>query len=291
MLKYHISKNDGMARKCTAKTIESCRAEKPEGLNEHYSTLEEAQAAYESSQGKTSLSPLKRPLNLPKVVDMDAQKFNEQEYIDQSLEYLNSLNEEEKKALHGYVQSDYEDINSALYNGKELNPNLQEQIESMDSALAKYSGKTPKTVWRNFGGGKLNKEFHARGYKIGDTVDFDGYSSTAETSSGVMAMLNNLGWYTNETPSDQWQKKEKGFGIKVSEEYGENGDKGRNTLLCIRPKHAAPVSVFRGHAAEQEWLIPRGKKFKVSEIYEDRELTGGHMKSGTYAHVYVLDEI
>lgn len=290
-VKYHISKIDGIAKRCIAKTPESCRAERPEGLDDHYSTKEEASAAYEVSMSNVSSSPLKKPLNLQKVVDVEMQQFDEKKYIETSTEFLNLLSDEEKEALTGYVQSDYQDINEALYNGEELNAKFKKQAELMDSALAKYSGKKPKTVWRNFGGGKLNKEFHERGYKVGDTVDFDGYSSTAETSSGLMAMLNNLSWYVNEVPDDQWEKKEKGFGIKVSEEYGENGDKGRNTVLCIRPKNAAPVSMLRGRAAEQEWLIPRGKKFKVSEIYEDRELTGGYMKSGTYAHVYVLDEI
>lgn len=45
MTKYHISLQDGKVRKCTARSVEFCRADTIN--NEHYSTVEEAQQAYE----------------------------------------------------------------------------------------------------------------------------------------------------------------------------------------------------------------------------------------------------
>lgn len=294
MTNYHISA-DGNVRKCVAKTVESCRAEKAEGVDQHFSTKEEAQSAYEKSMATIypfAQPVLSKPLNLSQTVDMDAQVFDEQKYIENCYEYFDDLDDEDKKALTDYVQDRYGDINDALYGNLEMTPEIEKEIEALDKALAKNSHKAPKTVWRSFGGGNLNKEFHERGYKVGDTVKFDGYTSTSETSSGLSGVLNSLTWYSQETPSDEWEyESEKSFKIKVSDEYGKNGDKGRSTVLCIRPKNAAPVSMLRGRSTEQEWLIPRGKSFRVSEIYENRELEGKNMRSGTYAHVYVLDEI
>ena len=293
MANYHISA-DGNVRKCVAKTVESCRAERAEGVDQHFSTREEAQAAYEQSMSKIypfAQPVLSKPLNLSQTVDMDAQVFDEQKYIENCYEYFEDLDDEDKKALTDYVQDRYGDINDALYGNLEMTPEIEKEIVALDKALAKNSHKAPKTVWRSFGGGNLNKEFHERGYKVGDTVKFDGYTSTSETSSGLSGVLNSTTWYANETPSDEWQKKPSGFGIQPTDEYGKNGDKGRSTVLCIRPKNAAPVSMLRGRSTEQEWLIPRGKSFRVSEIYENRELEGKNMREGTYAHVYVLDEI
>lgn len=292
---YHVSA-DGNVRKCSAKTPEACRAQKAEGMTEqHFTNIQEAQQAYEEVMTKIypfSEPVLSKPLNLSDTVDMDAQKFDEQKYIENCHEYFEKLNEADKKALHGYVQDTFDDINSALYGTREMTPEIEKEIVALDKALAKNSHKAPKTVWRSFGGGNLNKEFHERGYKVGDTVKFDGYTSTAETSSGLSGVLNSITWYMQETDSNDWEyESEKSLKIKVSEEYSKNGDKGKSTVLCIRPKNAAPVSMLRGRSTEQEWLIPRGAQFKVSEIYENRELTGGNMRDGTYAHVYVLDEI
>lgn len=58
MAKYHISK-DGMARKCQAKSIGSCRAVKS-GFDEHFETREEAQASFEKSMSNRTVSTLKK---------------------------------------------------------------------------------------------------------------------------------------------------------------------------------------------------------------------------------------
>lgn len=294
MANYHISA-DGNVRKCVAKTVESCRAEKAEGVDQHFSTREEAQEAYEKSMATIypfAQPVLSKPLNLSQTVDMDAQVFDEQKYIENCYEYFEDLDDEDKEIITAYVNDAFDDMNSALYGTVEMTPEIEKQINRLDKALAKYKGKSPKTVWRNFGGGNVNKTFHAAGYKIGDTVKFDGFTSTAETSSGIAGMMNNMSWYMRETNDDEWEyESETSFKVKLPEEYGENGSEGRNVVLCIRPKNAAPVSMLRNRPTEQEWLIPRGKGFRVSEIYENRELTGRNAHSGTYAHVYVLDEI
>lgn len=63
---YHISK-DGVARQCRAKSPESCTAT-PADQKEHYDSKEDAQAAYEKSQEKQTLSKLsKNPAGSEKI--------------------------------------------------------------------------------------------------------------------------------------------------------------------------------------------------------------------------------
>lgn len=293
MAKYHLTE-DG-PKKCSAQQ-DNCPITK-NTKEEHFANLQEAQAAYETRQAaKFSSSPMKRPFNFNKTIDFDEDtpQFNEEEYVEKSYDFINELNDDEKLAVKNYVQDRYGDINSYLYGTPEEFAeldNIDEEIKALDAALAKNTIKPPKTVWRSFGGSNLNKIFHEQGYEIGEIVEFKGYTSTAETASGLTGVSNSLTWYSQEVDADEWETEDNSYRIKLPEEYAKNGTKGRSAVLCIRPKNAAPVSMLRGRPTEQEWLIPRGAKFKVSEIYEDRTLEGKNMREGTYAHVYVLDEI
>lgn len=57
--KYHVSA-DGTVRKCTAKTPESCRAKKAEGLDrQHFDSVESGSKAYENSQKANQFSTLR----------------------------------------------------------------------------------------------------------------------------------------------------------------------------------------------------------------------------------------
>lgn len=288
-MKHHISK-DGIARRCTAASIETCRAEKAEGFDQHFDSMEEATKAYEQSRHAETFTKLRKPLNLPKIFNMEEEVFDEEEYVAANDKFRDKLTEEEVLALEGYVIEHYQEINEALYGKREMTKDVEKQVEVVDSALSKSEAKAPKAVWRSFGGLELNKEFQSKGYKVGDTVEFDGYTSTSETLSAIIGLKSATSWYMQETDPDEWETEPGNkYAVKVPDYYKKNGM--RNVLLHIRPKHAAPVSMFRGRATEQEWLIPRGAKFKVSEIYEDRELIGSRLMDETYADVYVLDEI
>jgi len=61
MSKFHISK-DGVARKCQAKSPETCKAT-TQDLKEHYSTIEAAQSAYELKQTFNTFKPLVKKNN------------------------------------------------------------------------------------------------------------------------------------------------------------------------------------------------------------------------------------
>lgn len=84
MSKFHISK-DGVARRCTAQSPESCTATPPD-LKEHYDTQEEAQKAYEQknqtfeSLSKKELSADEKIKNLSRslrIIEMDMEELQE----------------------------------------------------------------------------------------------------------------------------------------------------------------------------------------------------------------------
>lgn len=295
MTKYHIN-SEGKTLVCRARTIETCTATKIDQLDEHYETKEAATKAYEKYLEKSYAHPksFRKPLNIfCGTFNTDEQEFDEQKYIENSHTFMEALDDDDKQALRSYVRDSYHYVNSELW-GKEPDEStydIKKEVEALDRALVKSTVKPPNTVWRSFGGSDMNKIFHERGYKVGEAVEFKGYTSTTETPGGLSGVLNSLSWYMQESNPDEWETEENSYRVIVPEEYAENGAKGRNTILCIRPKSAAPVSMFRGRSTEQEWLMPRGSKFRISEIYENTSLEGGNMHPGTYAHIYVLDEI
>lgn len=70
MSKVHIS-NDGMARRCNAKTPDTCTAQRVEGLEGHFDTIKEAQDAYEKhASSSQAFLPLKKKKVQKKVVKL-----------------------------------------------------------------------------------------------------------------------------------------------------------------------------------------------------------------------------
>lgn len=226
---------------------------------------------------------------IPSQINMDEEKFDDMNYIAASTGYLKPLPEKEIKALSHYVQSGYDEINSALYGNTPMSSEIEEYVFHLDSALTKAS-QAPPVLWRNLSGFNLPTKFLNEKHKVGDTISFPGYLSTSQTPSAIMHMANDTTWYMRETPADELEH-DPNFEYRIIPPASYTSAPARNVMFMIKTRTAAPVSVLRGHVAEQEWLVPRGKTFKVTAIHNDRLLTGDSMSNGTRANVFVLEEI
>lgn len=288
MKNYHISKNDGQVRICSAKTPQSCTSERPEGLQEHYTDKQLAQTAYEKSQ--QTFTPIlskkkKTQPSMPQRIMIDNKEFDEQKYKEKSYNYFNSLTEKERQALDRYRGADYYDINSSLYNNEQQTPAIQESIKNIDSAIEKHTQAPPKVLWRGLAGKELPKMFNDKNHKVGDILEFPGYTSTTETKSGLTAMPKVHQWYIEQVPYKERQKDPKNpYKVLVPEEFKKTVP--RNVIFSIKTKQAVPMN----SQSEQEWLIPRGKKFKITEIHKERYFDDGR-NDENIANLFVIEEV
>lgn len=227
--------------------------------------------------------------NIPQNFNLDTEKFDETKYIGNCTKYLNQLNEEEITTMNKYVQTDYNDINSALYGNTPKTAKINNQIKLLDSALTK-APEAPPLLWRSLSGFNLPNNFREQNHQKGDILQFNGYTSTSETPSALMHIPNDLTWYMKETPNDELER-DPHIKYKIVLPEGYQNQPAKNVFFMIKTKTAAPVSVLRGTTAEQEWLIPRGKKFRITNIHESRNVTGYHMNTGTRATIYEIEEI
>lgn len=282
--KFHVTQK-GDVRPCRAKS-RPC----PLG-GEHFTDKSEAEKHAEEKL-KQSLAEATLTTKRIKKLAVDSVKFDEERYMKLSNDFISKLTNSEKEALSYYVVEGYQEINESLYeNGNEfpkLNKNLKDKIEAIDNALKKYSG-APETLWRNLSGNTLPKNFVAQDHSIGDTLDFHGFSSASETPSAMSGVWNRQTWYMQEVPSHEWEREENSRKIKVPETY--MSEESNNVIFKIKASSAAPVSMLRGRATEQEFLIPRGRKFRITNIHKNAEITGGNMRSGTFANIYEIEEI
>lgn len=224
------------------------------------------------------------------VFNTDEEHFNELKYIQKATTYLKTLTPEQVKALQGYVIADYNDINSALYGNSKASTETKTSIKHLDAAL-KNAPQAPPVLWRSLSGFELPKNFNKQNYKPGDVLKFKGFTSTSETPSALMHIPNDMTWYMRETPSDEYQYDPNfKYRVMLPEKYAEER-KAQNVLFMIKTRKAAPVSVLRSTTAEQEWLIPRNTEYRITEIHENRTLSGENHRTSTRATIYVLEEV
>lgn len=226
---------------------------------------------------------------IPQDFNLDNEKFDETKYIGNCTEYLNQLDKEEITSVNQYVQADYNYINSALYGNTPATAKIKNQIRLLDAALTK-APEAPPVLWRSLSGFELPNKFREQNHQLGDVLEFKGYTSTSETPSALMHIPNDLTWYMRETPDDEWEHDPK-MTYKVVLPKGYEDQPAKNVFFMIKTRTAAPVSVLRGTTAEQEWLIPRGKKFRITNIHENKTVSGYHMRNGTRATIYEVEEI
>jgi hypothetical protein len=280
---YHLT-DDG-PKPCTA-TVRAC----PLG-GEHYQTVAEADGAFEALQ--PGFIGLKR--NNPPLVQFDElfekKEFDEEAYRAVAKEYFANLSADETEALASYAMSSYYDINEALYNGKRRNKKVAAWVRSIDSAL-QSAPKPPEEVWRRLRGADTSENFLAEEHKEGDVLKLKGYSSTSETADALSQIPTDVDFYMRDVPSEDWDFDPNfKYTVVPSRKYTEGA--ARNVIFKLRANSAAPVSVTRSTTNEQEWMIPRGKKFRIVKIHPNVDLAplkrGG--KFSTRAQIFELEEV
>lgn len=222
-------------------------------------------------------------------VDMDLDHegdFDEAKYEELSDNYLDSLTDEEAQAVHDYVISGYQFVNEGLWR---LGGST-EFTDTLNEAIWKYDGDTPKTLWRNLSGTDLPREFNDKEYEQGDIITFHGFTSTSETPGALGHLMSPLDFYFAENPmgeTEQVEGKNK-FHRKPPSSY----EAPENVVFQINGSSAAPVSMSRGKSAEQEWLIGSGKEYRVDSVEKGVTITGGNQHDNVAtATVYTLTEV
>lgn len=276
MTVFHISPSDGNVRKCVAKKY-GCKFGIP--LKEHFTDREDAikvaefMLNNEFGMFSKSLSKEKTRQKLSddtRIVLSDPEHdFDEARYSAISAQYMFSLNDIEQNVMERYVQNLCDDLNEPLWRGREVPVEFQEDDKTLNSALHKYGGKVPEVLWRSLPGMNLQKDFAERGYKVGDSLTFPGYSSTSETlsnkSGAAQHLLSENDYYLNFTPEDEqdWVEDSNGWDVlNVPEDFAVD-----NIMFKMsNVKTAAPVSMARNRATEQEWLIPKNTEYTITKI-------------------------
>lgn len=277
---FHISPSDGNVRKCVAKKY-GCKFGFP--LNEHFADKEEATKAAEFMLNNefgmfsNSLSKEKTRQTLSndtQIVLSDPEfDFDENAYRAKSAAYMFSLNDAEQSVVERYVQSLCDDLNEPLWAGREVSTEFQEDDKTLNNALHKYKGEVPEVLYRSLPGMNLQKDFAEKGYKVGDSLTFPGYSSTSETlsnrSGAAQHLLSENDYYLNFTPEDEqdWVQDDRGRDVlNVPEDFAID-----NIMFKMsNVKTAAPVSMARNRATEQEWLIPKNTEYTITKIEKVR---------------------
>jgi hypothetical protein len=279
---YHLT-DDG-PKPCKA-SVRAC----PLG-GEHFEELKDAETAFEAQQ--PGMASLKRTVPTIAFSELFEQPdFSEDDYRKRSTDFLSELSVDEVQALADYTLSDYADLNEALYKGNSRKKRVKELVTHIDSAM-KSAPEAPKNLWRSLSGFDLPQQFIGEGKAVGDVVAMKGYTSTSQTPDALMHIPSDTSFYMREVPEDLQERDDHFIPRLVpSKEYTEGP--ARNVLLKINTKKAAPVSTLRSTVNEQEWLIPRGKKFRIVAIHRSVDI--GELEyirgRGTRAQVFELEEI
>ena len=238
------------------------------------------------------LSPLppipERYTTIPEELKLDEEKFDDHKYVWECTKFLKTLTPEELESTNRYVQEAYYPINDTLYGNRPSKEEIRQHIKNLDSALSK-APEAPPLLWRSLSGFDLPTLFQSKNHQPGDIIEFKGYTSTSQTPSALMHIPNDLTWYMRETPDEEYEyHPQLKYRVMLPSTYSETPAK--NVLFMIKTRKAAPVSVLRGVTAEQEWVLPRGLKFRITKIHENRTLTGSLMRNNTRATIYEIEE-
>jgi len=272
--------------------VKPCRATKRKCpvSDHHFENVSDAEDAFRDLMGGSFGSKSVAEKNFHDLFPSEA-PFNEVRYREKSENFLGKLTDEETEALHLYVHVAYDELNKSLYNEKNLKKSNEVLIHSIDSALTK-APLSPQILWRNLSGRDLPREFLKKNHRVGEIVVFSGFTSTSETADALYGFQTNTDFYMNDTPSDEWETySDDSWRVKPSEEYTARA--AMNMIFRIKTNRAAPVSTLRTTVNEQEWLLPRNGKFRITEIHPNVNI--GKLKSAqsheTRAQIFEIEEI
>lgn len=159
---------------------------------------------------------------------------------------VSPLSSVELSAATGYTGNAYSAINLHLRKGEAANPKILQQIASLDSAVVKTYAKQDMVVLRGVSKGAVSTWMKKNGLteiKEGATIIDHGFVSTTRKASTASA----FGGHSSSS----------GFGLKI------RVPKGSKIL---------PLKSISKFAHEDEFLLPRGSKFKITAVDEDQSL-------------------
>lgn len=193
-------------------------------------------------EDSTSFARKSRRFDVSKVPGSSRRSLDHSKKIHEQMsqefsEWEEQLTEQEEKALDGYANEDYADINEALRRdgGRGVSqlgtPWLRDQIEVIDGAISRSPGFAEDTVvYRGID--------HNPGFVLGDSFLDRGFASASMDS-------------------------------QASEEFALLDTHGAVMLEINVPKNfpAAYISKVAGNAGELEVLLPRNVEFMVANKY------------------------
>lgn len=159
---------------------------------------------------------------------------------------ITPLSSTELSAATGYTGSAYKAINRHLRKGEVVDPKYLQQIQRLDSAVAKTLAKEDMVVLRGVSKDAVSTWMKKNGLKEikeGATIIDHGFVSTTRKASTASA----FGGHSSSS----------GFGLKI------RVPKGSKIL---------PLKSISQFAHEDEFLLPRGSKFKITAVDEDQSL-------------------
>jgi len=201
------------------------------------------------------------------------------EHQEEASRFLFLLTDEQKKALRAYAGPAFNSITRHLY-GRDVSDveETKKIIAVMDEAIAAYEQVGPEKERVVYRATRLKSDelisspeerdrMVAERFKVGSTVSMDGFMSTTENPEALFDFLPDGYEDYAERPQSALFAREK----KTRESYIDmmGGDESLNNVVYeIRTTSGVPMSGFDHIQAdrEQEYLLGRGKKFKVMEV-------------------------
>lgn len=159
---------------------------------------------------------------------------------------ITPLSSVELSAATGYTGNAYKAINRHLRKGEVVDPKYLQQITALDKAVAKTTAKEDMVVLRGVSKDAVSTWMQKNGLKeikAGATIIDHGFVSTTRKASTASA----FGGHSTSS----------GFGLKI------RVPKGSKIL---------PLKSISKFAHEDEFLLPRGSKFKITTIDQDQSL-------------------
>lgn len=176
-----------------------------------------------------------------------------QEYLQTSQEWVNGLSTEQRDAVEAYVNQEYSDINEALWKGRG-----HEKTKHLDEALDVRGEQ--RLLYRKLAlnGDRTEVAQQVSKFKVGETITFEGYTSTSQTPNAMIPLLTPPLHDPESLPDDLREELDTSY---------------RNVVAQIVTDRGAPVSALSHMPQEQEYLLGRGHTFRVLKIQKDVDFT------------------
>jgi hypothetical protein len=199
--------------------------------------------------------------------------------------YKMMLSNAEEEAVREYCNQDYTDINMYLNNpDKDMPEDIKKNVALLDSALTKavplneprqlFRASSLKLNENGYTGFSSHDEANAyidEHFPVGKVVEFKGFASTTETPHCLVDFCTPGYDSANERVQANYSREQfvERLGYE-NEKTGEMYDPSLGNIMYeFKTSVGAPLTDFGQTYAkkEQEVLLPRNKKFKVTKVH------------------------